>query len=169
MKPLLVKRHGKTASAGPGPAAPLIRFAVSGGGVGVLSSLAVPLLATTLPWALSNAIVTTLSTLLCTELHARFTFATGRAAGRREHWQCTASATAAYLATGTAVHLLHLVQPSAGLLTEQAVYLAASGLAGTGRFLLLRHYVFTSHPAPSTQPSTRQGTAAPPAPATAPA
>lgn len=63
-----------------------------------------------LPWAVSNALVTAASTLLCTELHARFTFSTGCRAGWREHWQSAGSATAAYLATSAAVYVLHLVQ-----------------------------------------------------------
>lgn len=162
MKTPLGKRCEVTASADPGPVASFVRFVVLGGGVGVLSSLAVPLLASTMPWALSNALVTLFSTLLCTELHARFSFAKGRGAGWREHWQSAGSATAAYVATCAAVHLLHLVQPSAGLATEQAVYLGASGLAGAGRFLVLRLYVFSGRPAHSARPSARRGTAASP-------
>ncbi|MGY0071794.1 GtrA family protein (plasmid) [Streptomyces sp. QTS137] len=163
MKPLLEKRCEVAASAGPGPVASLVRFVISGGGVGVLSSFAVPLLAVTMPWAVSNAIVTIVSTLLCTELHARFTFAKGRGAGWREHWQSAGSAAVAFLATGVAVHALHLVRPSAGPLTEQLAYLGASGLAGAGRFLVLRLYVFAGRPARVARPSTRQGTAASPA------
>ncbi|MFI8203577.1 hypothetical protein [Streptomyces sp. NPDC085937] len=162
MKPLPGKRCEVAASAGPGPVASFVRFVLSGGGVGVLSSFAVPLLAVTMPWAVSNAIVTIVSTLLCTELHARFTFAKGRGAGRREHWQSAGSATAAFLATGIAVHVLHLVQPSAGLPAEQLVYLGASGLAGAGRFLVLRLYVFAGRPARTVRPSARQGAAASP-------
>ncbi|MEU0029153.1 GtrA family protein [Streptomyces sp. NPDC006335] len=109
---------------------------------GVLSCLAVWLPVLTLPWAVSNAVVTVASTLLCTELHARFTFGTGRRAGWREHWQSAGSAAVAYLATTAAVYVLHLAQPSPGLLSEQLVYLSASGLAGLGRFLVLRLYVF---------------------------
>lgn len=36
---------------------------------------------------------------------------------------------------------LHVVQPSPGMLIQQIVYLSASGLAGTGRFLVLRLFV----------------------------
>ncbi|MGA4967079.1 GtrA family protein [Streptomyces pseudogriseolus] len=160
MKPLSGKRCEVAASAGPGPVTSFVRFVLSGGGVGVLSSFAVPLLAVMMPWAVSNAIVTIVSTLLCTELHARFTFAKGRGAGWREHWQSAGSATAAFLATGIAVHVLHLVQPSAGLPTEQLVYLGASGLAGAGRFLVLRLYVFAGRPAGAVRPSAPQGAAA---------
>ena len=130
------------AAPAPGPLASFLRFVISGGGVGVLSSFAVTLLAMTMPWAVSNAIITVASTLLCTELHARFTFAKGRSAGWREHWQSAGSATAAYMATSVAMYALHLAQPSAGTLTEQIVYLGASGLAGAGRFVILRLYVF---------------------------
>lgn len=99
------------------------------------------LLAGSTPWALANAVITIASTLLGTELHARFTFATPHRPGRREHWQSAGSA-AAYAATTAATLALHLLQPSPGTLAEQAVYLTASALAGTGRFLLLRLIVF---------------------------
>ncbi|QYX83433.1 hypothetical protein K1J60_39700 [Streptomyces akebiae] len=117
------------------------RFVLLGGGVGVASSTAVVGLAGLMPWAAANALITVASTLLSTELHARFTFGAGRA-GWREHWQSTGSATAAYVVTSTAVLVLHLVQPSAGVFYEQVVYLTAAGLAGIGRFLVLRVFVF---------------------------
>lgn len=126
----------------PGPLASFARFVLCGGGVGLLSSGAVALLAATLPWALANALITVASTILCTELHARFTFGAGRRAGWRQHWQSAGSATAAYVVTCAAMFVLHLVQSSPGMLTEQIVYLSASGLAGTGRFLVLRLFVF---------------------------
>ncbi|MEU6373967.1 hypothetical protein [Streptomyces sp. NPDC046909] len=125
-----------------GPFASFVRFVVCGGGVGLLSSTAVPLLALLMPWAASNAVITVASTILCTELHALFTFGTGRRAGLRRHLQSAGSATAAYVVTCTAMFLLHSVQSSPGLLWEQAVYLGASGLAGIGRFLVLRLFVF---------------------------
>ncbi|MEV1025784.1 GtrA family protein [Streptomyces sp. NPDC050264] len=163
MKSPLSSRPDVAASAAPGPAAAFLRFVVLGGGVGVLSSLAVPLLAMTVPWAVSNAIVTVVSTLLCTELHARFTFARGRGAGWREHGQSAGSAAAAYLATCVAMYVLRLVQPSPGVLSEQIVYLGASGLAGAGRFLILRLYVFASRRDRTTRrPMKRQRTVAVP-------
>ncbi|MGW0942533.1 GtrA family protein [Streptomyces sp. NPDC002623] len=128
--------------------ASFIRFVVFGGGTGVLCSLAVPVLATQLPWTLANALITIASTLLCTELHARYTFRTGRA-GRRRHLQSAGSAAAAYAATSIAVLTLHALQQSPSMLTEQAVYLSASALAGIARFLLLRLVVFTT-PTPAT-------------------
>jgi putative flippase GtrA len=110
--------------------------------VGLLSSAAVALLAGALPWALANALITVASTLLCTELHARFTFGAGRRAGWRQHWQSAGSAVGAYAVTSAAMLVLHLMQSSPGMLTEQVVYLSASGLAGVGRFLVLRLFVF---------------------------
>jgi putative flippase GtrA len=139
--PLIQKPETATPAA-PNPVVSFIRFVILGGGVGVLSGLVVPLLAVTLPWAVANALVTAASTVLCTELHARFTFSAGRRAGWREHWQAAGSATVAYLATTAAVYVLHLIQPSPGTLSEQIVYLSASGLAGLGRFVVLRLYVF---------------------------
>lgn len=141
------------------PLASFARFVLCGGGVGVLSSGAVALLGEVMPWVLANALITAASTILCTELHARFTFGTGRHAGWRQHWQSAGSAVAAYAVTSIAVLILHMVQSSPGMLTEQIVYLSASGLAGIGRFLLLRLFVFaggrsrTSVPALSPTPS----------------
>ncbi|MFE9766131.1 GtrA family protein [Streptomyces sp. NPDC005808] len=130
------------APAAPGPLASFARFVLCGGGVGLLSSVAVALLAGALPWVVANALVTVASTLLCTELHARFTFGAGRRAGLRQHWQSAGSAGGAYAVTSAAMLVLHLVQSSPGMLTEQIVYLSASGLAGVGRFLVLRLFVF---------------------------
>jgi putative flippase GtrA len=126
----------------PGPVASFLRFVVCGGGVGLLSSAAVPLVAAAMPWAVANALVTVVGTLLCTELHALFTFGTGRRPGLRQHAQSSGSALAAYLATTAAMLVLHAVQPAPGMAREQAVYLTASGLAGIGRFLVLRLFVF---------------------------
>jgi len=128
--------------AAPGPFASFVRFVVCGGGVGVLSSGAVALLAGSMPWAVANAVITVASTVLCTELHALFTFGTGKRAGWRRHWQSAGSAVVAYAVTSLAVFVLHLVQASPGALTEQLVYLGASGFAGLGRFLVLRLFVF---------------------------
>jgi hypothetical protein len=127
----------------PGPLASFARFVLFGGGVGVASSTAVVGLGGLVPWVVANALITVASTLLSTELHARFTFGAGHA-GWRQHWQSAGSATAAYVVTSTAVLVLHLVQPSAGVLSEQVVYLTAAGLAGAGRFLVLRVFVFAA-------------------------
>lgn len=159
MKQPLAHQPAVAAPAGPSPFASFLRFVLLGGGVGVLCGLTVPLLATVIPWAAANAAVTVASTLLCTELHARFTFAKGRRAAWREHWQSAGSATAAYLATTLAVGVLHLLRPSPGLLTEQLVYLVASGLAGTGRFLVLRCHVFAARHGHPVRPLRQHGTA----------
>ena len=139
----------------PGPIASFVRFVVCGGGVGVLSSFAVPMVATTVPWAVANAVITVVSTLLCTELHALFTFGTGRRAGLLRHLQSSGSAAAAYATTSAAMFLLHTIHSAPTMLTEQAVYLTASALAGIGRFLVLRLYVFTTTrtPHPATRPT----------------
>ncbi len=137
-------RQTGNASPAPGPLASFIRFVVCGGGVGILASLAVPLLALTMPWVAANAVITVASTLLCTELHALFTFGTGRRPGWRRHLQSAGSATAAYVVTCAAVFLLHTVQSSPSMMWEQGVYLSASALAGVGRFLVLRLFVFAS-------------------------
>jgi putative flippase GtrA len=128
--------------AGRGALGSFARFVLFGGGVGLASSAAVPLVATLMPWAAANALITVVSTLLGTELHARFTFGAGRRAHWRQHLQSAGSATAAYLVTSAAILVLHAVQPSASMRWEQAVYLGASGLAGIGRFLVLRLFVF---------------------------
>ncbi|WP_254647796.1 GtrA family protein [Streptomyces sp. GbtcB6] len=126
----------------PGPTTAFARFVLYGGGVGVASSAAVSLCAALMPWTVANALMTAASTALCTELHARFTFGAGRRAGWRRHWQSAGSAAAAYAITCAAMAVLHMVRPSPGILSEQIVYLSATGLAGTGRFLVLRLFVF---------------------------
>ncbi|MFI9117360.1 hypothetical protein [Streptomyces venezuelae] len=147
-----VSRHSA-----PGALASFVRFVVLGGGVGLASSAAVALLAALLPFALANALVSVVSTVLATELHARFTFAAGEqprggaTRGRRllrcdlrHHLQSAGTAAAAFAVTTLAVLVLHVVESSPGLAVEQTVYLAASALAGVGRFLALRLYVFAT-------------------------
>lgn len=126
----------------PSPLASFARFVVCGGGVGLVAGATVPLLAYSMPWALANALITVASTLLCTELHALFTFGTGRRPGLRRHVQSGGSAAVAYAVTSLAILVLHRVEPSPTLLWEQTVYLTASALAGVGRFLVLRLFVF---------------------------
>jgi putative flippase GtrA len=142
------------------PFSSFVRFVACGGGVGVLSSGAVALLAALLPWAVANAVVTVVSTVLATELHARFTFGAGRRAGRREHLQSAGSAAAAYGVTCAAMAILHLVHSAPGVLVEQAVYLGASALAGVGRFVVLRVVVFAARK-PAAAPGGRLPVTAP--------
>lgn len=149
------------AATAPGPLASFVRFVVCGGGVGLLSGAAVPLVATLIPWALANAVITAASTLVCTELHAFFTFGTGRRAGWRRHLQSAGSATAAYGVTCAAVLVLYAVRSSPGLVTQQAVYLGASALAGTGRFVVLRLFVFADRARGGTAEAPRSGATTP--------
>lgn len=133
---------GNNVPTAPGPFASFVRFVVCGGGVGLIASAAVPMVARVMPWTLANALITVVSTLLCTELHARITFGTGQRAGWRRHLQSAGSAAGSYAVTTAAVLVLHAVQPTAGALLEQAVYLGAAALAGIGRFVVLRVLVF---------------------------
>ncbi|MFI6056109.1 GtrA family protein [Streptomyces violascens] len=147
-----------------------LRFVLCGGGVGLLSSFAVAALASCVPWALANAVVTVASTLLATELHARFTFRAGGRATWRQHAQSTGSAAAAYVVTCVAMIVLHLLVAAPGALVEQVVYLSASGLAGIVRFAVLRLVVF-ARSRPQAATTTRTALPAPTlaARATAPA
>ncbi|MFE7034015.1 hypothetical protein ACFU9Y_27230 [Streptomyces sp. NPDC057621] len=164
MKAQLAAEPETVGVAAPGAFVSFVRFVVCGGGVGVLSSGAVALLAGAMPWVVANAVITVVSTALCTELHALFTFGTGQRAGWRRHWQSAGSATAAYAVTSFAVLALHLVQSSPGVLTEQIVYLAASGLAGVGRFLVLRVFVFAAGAGAGAGAGGREGGAVAPVP-----
>ncbi|MGY1503342.1 hypothetical protein ACW4TU_43380 [Streptomyces sp. QTS52] len=69
-------------TAAPGPLDSFARFVLCGGGVGLLSSGVVARLASPRrddAWALANALITGASTILCTALHARFTFGAAEA------------------------------------------------------------------------------------------
>ncbi|MFB7619595.1 hypothetical protein [Kitasatospora sp. NPDC056181] len=128
--------------AAPGAFTAFARFVLCGGGVGLASSLTVAALASRIPWALANALVTVVSTLLATELHARFTFGAGGRATRRQHAQSAGSAAAAYAVTCTAMLALQQLVAAPGAVLEQAVYLTASALTGVARFTMLRLVVF---------------------------
>ncbi len=96
-------------------------------------------LASWIPWVLANAVVTVVSTLLATELHACFTFGAGGRATWRRHAQ---SAGAAYAVTCVAMVVLQLLVAAPGAVLEQVVHLSAAALAGVGRFVVLRLVVF---------------------------
>ncbi|QLE71277.1 hypothetical protein FGW37_06415 [Streptomyces rectiverticillatus] len=128
--------------AAPGAFSAFARFALCGGGVGLASSFAVAALASWIPWVLANALITVVSTLLSTELHARFTFGAGGRATRRQHAQSAGSAAAAYAVTCLAVLSLQQLVAAPGAVLEQVVYLSASALAGVARFAVLRLVVF---------------------------
>ncbi|MFD6173781.1 GtrA domain-containing protein [Streptomyces coeruleorubidus] len=119
------------------------RFVLCGGGVGISSSFAVAALASWIPWVLANALITVVSTLLATELHARFTFGAGGRATWRQHAQSAGSAAAAYAVTCVAMFVLQQMVAAPGAVLEQIVYLSASALAGVARFTVLRLVVFT--------------------------
>ncbi|MFD8378240.1 hypothetical protein ACFV2X_06655 [Streptomyces sp. NPDC059679] len=129
--------------ASPGAFTAFARFVVCGGGVGIASSFAVAALASWIPWVLANALITAVSTLLATELHARFTFGAGGRATRRQHAQSAGSAAAAYGVTCMAMLALQQLVAAPGAILEQIVYLSASALTGAARFAVLRLLVFT--------------------------
>ncbi|MFF8674187.1 hypothetical protein [Streptomyces sp. NPDC015242] len=168
----------ETAQAGhqapPGTLTAFARFVLCGGGVGLAAGVAVAALASWMPWMLANALVTTVSTLLATELHARFTFGAGGHATWPQHVQSAGSAAAAYAVTCAAMLALHRLTAAPGALLEQAVYLSASGAAGVARFAVLRLVVFARRQARSAaggraavpcSPVARGRTSAVPAPA----
>ncbi|MGV4982276.1 hypothetical protein ACVB8X_25570 [Streptomyces sp. NRAIS4] len=126
----------------PGAFAAFARFVLCGGGVGLASSFAVAAIASWIPWVLANAVITVASTLLATELHARFTFGAGGRATWHQHVQSAGSATAAYAVTCVAMFVLQLLVTVPGAVLQQVVYLSASALAGIGRFAVLRLVVF---------------------------
>ncbi|MFI1352871.1 GtrA family protein [Streptomyces sp. NPDC020898] len=128
--------------AAPGALTAFARFVLCGGGVGVASSFAVAALASWIPWALANALITVVSTLVATELHARFTFGAGGRASWRQHAQSAGFAAAAYAVTCVAMLVLQLLVAAPGAVLEQVVYLSASALAGVARFVVLRLVVF---------------------------
>ncbi|MFG2441123.1 hypothetical protein [Streptomyces sp. NPDC048508] len=128
--------------AAPGAFTAFARFTLLGGTVGLASSIAVATLATQLPWGLANALITVLSTLLATDLHARFSFGSGTRASGRQHLQSAGSAAAAFALTCIATFVLHQLVATPGAMLEQSVYLAASALAGLARFAALRLVVF---------------------------
>ncbi|MEV0094997.1 GtrA family protein [Streptomyces sp. NPDC050738] len=154
--------------AAPGAGAAFARFVLCGGGVGIASSFAVTALASWIPWILANALITVISTLLATELHARFTFGAGGRATWRQHAQSAGSAAAAYAVTCLAMLLLQHLLAAPGAMLQQAVYLSASALTGVARFAMLRLVVFarshaqaTAAPVVRTAPTTLARTTAP--------
>ncbi|HEY5832924.1 hypothetical protein [Streptomyces sp.] len=143
-----------------GPVAAFARFVLCGGGVSLLSSGVLLLAAGRVPFTAANAVVTVASTLLATELHHRFTFGTGAGNGRagwRIHGKSALTLVFAYLFTTAAVLVLGVLHPNPSPLLAQAVYLAASALAGIGRFLALRLLVFARRPTPQGAPALHRG------------
>jgi putative flippase GtrA len=120
-----------------------VKFVVFGGGVTLLASGALLLIGDRVPVVLANAVLTIASTVLATELHSRFTFERGPA-GWSGHCASGLTVLMSYLFTTGALLAFDELHPGGGALLRQGVYLAASGLAGTGRFLLLRLVVFST-------------------------
>lgn len=120
-----------------------IRFVVCGGGVTLLAGGVLLLIGDRVPLVAANAVVTLASTVLATELHGRFTFGRG-GAGWSDHCASGLTVLVSYLFTTGALLAFDAVHPGGGALLRQGVYLAASGLAGIGRFLLLRLVVFAA-------------------------
>lgn len=138
-----------TPTATPGPISSFVRFVFFGGGVTLLGSWALIILSGRMDLAIANAIVSVATTILATELHGRFSFRSDRR-GLSIHLQSAGTALLAYLVTTGAMLALDRFDPMAGVVISQAVYLTASGLAGLGRFLLLRLVVFASKTTPIT-------------------
>ncbi|GAB3000952.1 hypothetical protein GCM10023080_078450 [Streptomyces pseudoechinosporeus] len=143
---------GQSRQAAPGAFTAFARFVLYGGGVGLAASFAVAALASGIPWALANALITVVSTLLATELHARFTFGAGGRASRRQHAQSAGAAAAAYAVTSVAMLVLQQLVATPGAVLEQVVYLSASALAGVARFAVLRLVVFARNRSQATAP-----------------
>ncbi|GAA0967878.1 GtrA family protein [Actinocorallia libanotica] len=135
----------KDEAAAPGPVASFIRYVVCGGGVTLLSSWALMLLDASMSLVVANALVTVLGTLLVNELHGRVSFKSERR-GWRMHGESALTALGAYLVTTGAMLVLHHFSAHPTAVLEQGVYLAASGVAGTCRFLVLRLVVFGRRP-----------------------
>lgn len=127
-----------------------VRFVVCGGGVGLASSGVLLLLHGRMPLVIANALVTVVSTVIATELHGRISFRdTSGVRGPKRVWsgwdvhlQSGLTVVVSYGFTTLALLALYQVRPGPSALTEQAVYLAASALAGVGRFVVLRMVVF---------------------------
>lgn len=136
-----VRRAVPHGSDTPGPISSFVRFVACGGGVTLLSSWALVLLDATMSLLVANALVTVLGTLLVNELHGRVSFKSERR-GWRMHGESTLTALGAYLVTTGAMLLLHRFVAHPSSLLDQGVYIAASGVAGTCRFLVLRLVVF---------------------------
>jgi putative flippase GtrA len=127
----LIRRH----------AAAFGRFAGLGGGVTLVASGALVVLARWIPWMAANALTTVVSTVVATELHARVSFGHGRP-GLVGHLKSAATMILGWLVTSAAVGALDALCPGAGLVVQQAVYLSATALVGIGRYLVLRLAVF---------------------------
>ncbi|WP_436771887.1 GtrA family protein [Yinghuangia sp. YIM S09857] len=131
----------KAAATARGPVAAFIRFVVCGGGVTLAASGLLVLMTGLMPFFAANAVVTVVSTVVTTELHARVTFRSAER-GWGVHLKSAGTVAVGFLVTTAAMAVLHMLAATPGILVEQAVYLSACGLAGIGRFVVLRVVVF---------------------------
>ncbi|MBN6033891.1 bifunctional glycosyltransferase family 2/GtrA family protein [Amycolatopsis sp. 195334CR] len=95
-----------------------------------------------MPLLLANLAALTLTTLFNTEANRRYTFAGRRHSTGRVHFQGIIVFALYYGFTSGALLLLHWLAPDASRLLELTVLLVSSILGTTGRFLLLRNWVF---------------------------
>lgn len=133
----------KAAATARGPVAAFIRFVVCGGGVTLAASGLLVLMTGLMPFLVANAVVTVVSTIVTTELHARVTFRSAER-GWGVHLKSAGTVAVSFLVTTAAMAVLHALAATPGVLAEQAVYLSACGLAGIGRFVALRVLVFAT-------------------------
>ncbi|WP_328539981.1 hypothetical protein [Streptomyces sp. NBC_00344] len=144
-----------------------VRFVVCGGGVGLASSGVLLLLDGRLPLVIANALVTVVSTVIATELHARISFRDeGAVRGTKRglsgwgvHLRSGLTVAVSYGFTTAALLVLEAVRPGPSAMTEQAVYLSASALAGVGRFAVLRAVVVAGRGPRTTEPVSGPATA----------
>jgi putative flippase GtrA len=135
-----MRKTAGNAGQGVGAVASFMRFVACGGGVTVLSGTALLMLDNVMPLALANAVLAVAGTAITTELNARFAFRSGPT-GWTVHLQAASTVLVAYLFTTGAMLTLAGLEPNPDALVQQAAYLSASGLAGIGRFLVLRAFV----------------------------
>ncbi|MFE9354465.1 hypothetical protein [Streptomyces olivaceoviridis] len=135
--------------------ASFVRFSGLGSAVTLAASAALVLLAQWIPWMAANALTTVASTVAATELHARVSFGHGRP-GLAGHVKSAATIAVGWLVTSAALGALAALRPGAGLVMQQTVYLSATALVGTGRYLVLRLSVFAEQvPRPRTDAGVR--------------
>ncbi|CAM5444148.1 MULTISPECIES: hypothetical protein [Streptomyces] len=134
-------------------AASFVRFSGLGSAVTLAASAALALLSQWIPWMAANALTTIASTVAATELHARVSFGHGRP-GLAGHVKSAATIAVGWLVTSAALGALAALRPGAGLVLQQTVYLSATALVGTGRYLVLRLSVFAEQ---APRPRTHDG------------
>ncbi len=122
------------------------RFVLVGSLSTALSSLLFLLLGTWMAAAFANTIATVLTTVASNQAHARWTFSSERR-GAGMHLRAGLSVAVTYPVTTVALLGLEWVHPHAGSGLELVVLLAASGVAGLLRYVLLLVGVFPDSPA----------------------